>query len=179
VLFRSLLIDAFARIARRWPECKLTIAGDGEQRGQLQAQAAAMGLGDRVTFPGILRGPALGDLMRRHSVMVVPSLGHEPFGIVALEGLACGCRMVVANVGGLPEAVGNLAQMFPAGDVDALAHAINEALSAGRPDRRQVNDHLARFAPDRIGAQYLDLLRSMVSRRSPVGRAYADPQHEA
>jgi len=151
------LVEAFARIAVARPEVRLTIAGDGAQRGEVEAQVAALGLGERVTFTGIVRGEALGDLMRRHAVMVVPSVNEEPFGIVALEGLACGCRMVVSEFGGLPEAVGDQALLFPPGHAGALAKRLGEALDAPVPERVEVEGYLARFAPARVAGQYLEV----------------------
>jgi glycosyl transferase family 1 len=43
---------------------------------------------------------------------VVPSRCQEPFGLVALEGVACGCRAIVVADGGLAEAIGGLAVIF-------------------------------------------------------------------
>jgi len=158
------LVAAFAKIAGARREVNLTIVGEGAQRAEIEAQAAALGLAGRVTFTGIVRGMALGDLMRRHQVMVVPSVNEEPFGIVALEGLACGCRMVVSNFGGLPEAVGDQALLFPPGDAAALAARLEQALDAPAPVRGEVEAYLAQFAPDRIAAQYLAVMESVVRR---------------
>lgn len=154
----AVLIAALAELAQRWPDCRLTIAGEGEQRAALEAQAARLGLAERVRFVGAVRGEALGELMRAHAVMVVPSVAPEPFGIVALEGLACGCRLVVSEIGGLPEAVGGQALLSPPGDPAALAVRIGEALAMPPPDRAEVEAHLARHAPERIAADYLVLL---------------------
>ena len=44
--------------------------------------------------------------LNRHEIMVVPSRWNELFGVVALEGMACGCAMLVSDGGGLPDAVG-------------------------------------------------------------------------
>ena len=44
--------------------------------------------------------------LNQSEILVVPSLWSEPFGIVALEGLACGCALLASDAGGLPDAVG-------------------------------------------------------------------------
>ena len=49
---------------------------------------------------------------------------NEPFGVVALEGIACGCVVVGSSGGGLPEAIGPCGVTFPNGDVRALAEAL-------------------------------------------------------
>ena len=66
--------------------------------------------------------------LARHQVMVTPSHYEEPFGIVALKELACGCLPLVSERGGLPEAIGNHGSTFPNGDADALAGRLQEIL---------------------------------------------------
>ncbi|RYY43105.1 MAG: glycosyltransferase, partial [Sphingomonadales bacterium] len=82
---------------------RLTIVGQGPERSSLGALAAELGLADRVRFVGARTGAELRRTFAAHRVLVVPSVWEEPFGIVALEGLACGCEVVVARSGGLPE----------------------------------------------------------------------------
>ena len=155
----QLLLEAFAAAA---PSARLTIIGDGPERGALQACAARLGILERVEFCGVLSGKALAAKIGAHRVMVVPSLWEEPFGIVALEGLACGCRVIVANSGGLPEAVGALALTFPRGDRDALTRCLDQALGPDDcpPSGTDVAAHLAGFTPTRIAAQYLEVLHA-------------------
>lgn len=49
--------------------------------------------------------------------MIVPSIYNEAFGIVTLEGLACGCRCIVSDGDGLHEAVGKYGTLFIKGDI--------------------------------------------------------------
>lgn len=159
-----LLIEAFAKIAARSPFASLTIVGDGEERAALETEVRVHQLGERVRFTGPMVGSDLVDVMNAHQVMVVPSQSEEPFGIVALEGLACGCRLIVARSGGLPEAVGNLALIFERSDVDGLADLLSQALSPGDspPSAAQVADHLSKFTPKAIAGRYLDLFEEFV-----------------
>ncbi len=157
----NLLLEAFAR-ARAANGARLTVVGDGPQRAALEFQADRLGIADRVRFTGPLRGSEVWAQMRSHRIMVVPSTWEEPFGIVALEGLACGCRMIVAESGGLPEAVGPLALSFARGDVAGLADCLDRALSPDDqlPSDEAVTAHLAQFQPQRIAAQYLAILEA-------------------
>ena len=159
------LLQAFALVAGDWPDLGLTIVGGGPDRAGLERMAADLGIAARVDFAGILLGSDLADAMARHQVMVVPSVGPEPFGIVALEGLASGCRVIVARSGGLPEAVGSCAALFAPGDAEELAARLREAISA--PEalelRAAVKAHLRRFAPEVIGAEYLAVFRRMIA----------------
>lgn len=157
----SLLVEAFAKIAARQPQAHLTIVGDGDERDAIAVQITGRGLVNRVTLAGTLRGHALASEMQRHAIMVVPSITEEPFGIVALEGLACGCRMVIARSGGLPEAVGPFALTFARGDADDLAARLIEALGErDPPSPESVSRHLQQFRPAVIARQYLEALRS-------------------
>lgn len=102
-------------------------------------------------------------------VLVVPSLYHEPLGIVALEGIACGCAVIASAGGGLPEAVGPCGVTFPNGDVEALTRCIAELLD--RPERRETllggaAEHLAGFTAAAVARRYLALFEAAV-RREP------------
>jgi glycosyltransferase involved in cell wall biosynthesis len=157
----GILLEAFARAALAHPAATLTIAGDGPERQMLETMASRLGIKDRVRFLGDLRSADIAGTMREHRVMVVPSL-EEAFGIVALEGLASGCRLIVAETGGLPEAVGPCALRFPRGDAGALAACIERALGPDDipPPRAEVAAHLERFTPRLIAEQYLAVLGS-------------------
>lgn len=160
----DLLIEAFARSSTAC-QSHLTIVGTGPQQAALEKQAAALGIAGQVKFHGALAGTELAAVMQGHAVMAVPTRCHEAFGIVALEGLACGCSMIVADSGGLPEAVGPLALTFPREDVEALADCLDRALSPDDhpPSAAAVAAHLARFRPERIAADYLAVLEAAVS----------------
>ncbi|HJP83483.1 MAG TPA: glycosyltransferase family 4 protein, partial [Fimbriimonadaceae bacterium] len=95
----DLAIGAVAELRERGIETNLTIIGGGEEREALERQAAELGIQDRVRFTGPMQGEPLVAEINRHRIMVVPSRWKEPFGIVALEGIACGCA-VVGSEGG-------------------------------------------------------------------------------
>lgn len=142
------LVDAVAELGRRGRPVGLTVVGDGPERAALERQAEGL---DGVRFQGVARGPELAGLLRRHRVIAVPSRWDEPFGLVALEGLAAGCVPVVSAGGGLPDAAGPDAVVFPNGDVTALADALVVALDrAAGPDwpTAASAEHLAAHAPE-------------------------------
>jgi glycosyltransferase involved in cell wall biosynthesis len=101
----DVLLHAFARLLALRPDARLTVVGDGPQREPLEALAAALGCAGSVTFAGNQTPAAVAAILRTQRCMVVPSIGYESFGIVALEGLAAGCEVIVTRRGGLPEAV--------------------------------------------------------------------------
>jgi glycosyltransferase involved in cell wall biosynthesis len=96
------LIHAVPIVARRRPEAKFVIAGDGWYRDHLQWIANTTGHGWRIRFTGFIPDWDLVALTKSADVLVVPSV-YEPFGIVALEGMAASVPVVATQVGGLTE----------------------------------------------------------------------------
>ena len=154
----GLLLDAVKQVN---PKLQLTIVGDGPERPALEKQVIDLQLQAQVEFAGSRHGEELADLLRRHEILVVPSLWEEPFGIVALEGIACGCVVIGSAGGGLSEAIGPCGATFPNGDARALANAIQQLLGdPAERDRLRQNApaHLARFSPRQIAAAYLETM---------------------
>jgi len=97
------LLKAFPKVLESF-RAKLVIVGDGYLKQPLQDMAYQMGVGQQVYLTGFLDEQEKRALYSSADVLVVPSL-YEPFGIVALEGMASGVPVVVSNVGGLGEIV--------------------------------------------------------------------------
>ncbi|UUY04140.1 glycosyltransferase [Svornostia abyssi] len=94
----------------------LVIAGDGEQRADLERAAA----GADVTFLGAVSPAEVARLRAGAALALVPSRSAETFGLAAAEAMAAGVPVVGSAVGALPELLAPGAQV-PAGDPDALA----------------------------------------------------------
>ncbi len=97
-------IRAIPKIAKRFPEAKYVIVGEGWSRDILEAEARASGHADKIKFTGFASDIEVINLMTSADVLVVPSI-YEPFGIVALEGMATGVPVVASQVGGLAEVI--------------------------------------------------------------------------
>ncbi|MCW4016995.1 MAG: glycosyltransferase family 4 protein [Candidatus Bathyarchaeota archaeon] len=97
-------IRAIPKIAKRYPEAKYIIVGEGWSRDILEAEAHASGHANKIKFTGFAPDKEVIELMTSADVLVVPSI-YEPFGIVALEGMATGVPVVASNVGGLAEVI--------------------------------------------------------------------------
>lgn len=155
-----LLIEALAQLARDRLHPTLVIIGSGPQEPAVRAAAAAAGVDRQIEWVGPMWGEKLACTLSRHRVLVVPSLWNEPFGIVALEGAACGCTVVGSNGGGLPEAIGPCGRTFPNGDATALAQALRAALAGTTsPPVATVREHLRRHAPSEVARHYLDVFQ--------------------
>jgi glycosyltransferase involved in cell wall biosynthesis len=157
----SVLLEALAMLAPRGVRPRLTVVGGGPDESGLRRRAAALGLAHRVEFVGSLRGERLVKTLNAHRALVVPSVWEEPFGVVALEGLACGCVPIVARSGGLPDAVGPCGIVVPKGDAAALAEAIAAALADAPRCAALLSaarEHLAAHTRDQVARRYLDVL---------------------
>ncbi len=97
-------IRAIPRIASRYPEAKFIIVGEGWSRDFLEAEARSTGQRHKILFTGFVSDNEVINLMKSADVLVVPSV-YEPFGIVALEGMATGVPVVASQVGGLSEVI--------------------------------------------------------------------------
>ena len=124
----DVLLEAAAEYERAQPEGIVTlVAGDGQLRADLEAQAQRLGL-DSVWFLGNLPQEALCRLYNVADCAVVPSR-REPFGLVAVEAMACGTPVVASNEGGLPDFVNeSVGALVAANDAHALAEAVAEVL---------------------------------------------------
>ena len=97
-------IRAIPTIANNYPEAKYIIVGEGWSRDKLEAEARATGHSDKIHFTGFASDKDVIELMTSADVLIVPSI-YEPFGIVALEGMATGVPVVASKVGGLAEVI--------------------------------------------------------------------------
>ncbi len=161
----DVLLQALVQLHARGKMLQLTVVGEGPEETALHSLAAQHGLSKWVVFMGAKRGKELSALLQRHRVLVVPSVWPEPFGIVALEGLACGCVVVASHTGGLPEALGGLGLLFPPGDAAALADAIEgiwERPFEVLPDADRVAAHLSCHRREAIAQRYLAVLSEII-----------------
>jgi len=142
----------------------LTIIGHGPEEENLRALVRELSLDQSVTFAGQKVGRELVELMNHHEVIVIPSRWPEPFGIVALEGIACGCIAVGSEEGGLSETIGNCGMTFRNGDCQELADRLRTLLSDSQmreKSRAAASAHLERFRAQTVAQRYLALLREL------------------
>jgi glycogen(starch) synthase len=160
----NLLLIALASLPPAWAAIRLTILGDGPERPVLEKQAAALGLGHRVHFAGVASQERVASELRRHKILVVPSLYVEPFGVVALEGAACGCIVLGSDGGGLPEAIGPAGMTFRRGDPADLSAKLTQLLeNPANYEPSAILAHLERHQPSRIAAEYRDLFKQVLT----------------
>ena len=159
----DVLLESIAQLRSQGLHPQLTVVGSGPELAAMQVLADKIDINAQVHFVGSKSGTELAQILNDHKILVVPSRYEEPFGIVALEGIACGCVVVASGGGGLPEAVGSCGITFPNGDSAALGKVLEKLLRAPNEFNRIISSapqHLARFQPEAIASQYLNLFRA-------------------
>jgi glycosyltransferase involved in cell wall biosynthesis len=153
----DLLIRAFAEAG-----CGsgLTLIGAGPEEPELRRLAAKLGVDAR--FAGQLQGEDLVRELNRHEILCVPSLWEEPFGNVALEGMACGCVVLGSNGGGLPDAIGPAGLLFERANATDLAEKLRRLFTDSdlrNSLRSKAPAHLENHREEVVASRYLDILR--------------------
>lgn len=122
-------VDVFARLATRWPDLELRIAGEGPDLASLEQRAQALGVTERVTFLGPVAPQAVPALLAAASLVLLPSR-TEALPLVGIESALAGRPAVAMDVGGMSEAVldGETGALVPAGDIPAFASAVEALL---------------------------------------------------
>lgn len=157
VLFLGRLVqnkgcDVLIRAMASLPDTRLVILGDGPELGSLQALAADCAVSDRCEFRGWTPSAEVRKACKSSTVLAIPSLWPEPFGLVALEAASAHLPVVASAVGGIPDIVhhGRTGLLVPPGDVDALQHALASLLD--RPaEARSMGTLAARRCARRFG----------------------------
>lgn len=178
----DVLVEALGLLAADGLRPQLTVVGDGPEAAELQELARYRGVEGQIHFRGRRTGEELVEILNRHRILVVPSRYREPFGIVALEGIACGCLVVGSAGGGLGEAIGPCGWTFGNGDPAALARLLARLLrdpDATVPPAEVRAQHLASHTRSAVTSRYLDVLESVVRPRrgssSPIDVEREEP----
>ena len=125
----DVLLRAFETILAKLPQAKLVIAGDGEERGNLQRLSEELGIDHSVEFTGKISELAKIKLLKKAWVFCNPSM-MEGWGITTIEANACGVPVVAADVPGLRDSVQNphTGYLVEHGDAEAFAEKILKIL---------------------------------------------------
>lgn len=159
----EMLLEALAELKHQGMMPQLSIIGSGVEESKLRQKTNDLALAEQVVFLGSKIGEELVQILNEHQIMVIPSLWDEPFGVVALEGIACGCAIVGSEGGGLKDAIGSCGVTFPNGDVKALTKALFDLLT--NPDklstcRKNAESHLLRHKKAEVAKAYLQVIEA-------------------
>ena len=125
----DLALEALARIAKCLHGVRMTIAGDGPERGRLEQLADTLGLRSAVEFVGMVSPDRVQSLLAKSNVVLVPSR-REGLPVVALESASAARPIVAARAGGLAEMIVDkqTGRLVDVNDVDQLAEATVDLL---------------------------------------------------
>jgi glycosyltransferase involved in cell wall biosynthesis len=153
------VIEAMPALIKHHPDLHYLIVGgaspEGDNRAELEAQVARLGLGERVHFLGALPPDELKWPLSASDVFVLATR-NEGWANVFLEAMACGLPVVTTDVGGNAEVVCRdaLGTIVPFGDSAALQQALDDALDKTW-DRSAILDYARANQWDRRVAQLL------------------------
>jgi phosphatidylinositol alpha-1,6-mannosyltransferase len=139
------VIRSLPRVLSQHPDIIYLIVGDGDDRPRLESLAVECGVAKSVQFTGFVPAEELPDYFRLADVFVMPSAA-EGFGIVFLQAMATGVRVIAGNRDGSQDALcdGALGALVDPENCEELASAILAACD----DRARTGDRTTRFKPD-------------------------------
>jgi glycosyltransferase involved in cell wall biosynthesis len=146
-------------------KCNLTIIGDGNEMDNLKDLVNEYELNDYISFTGNLRGEELVKCLNKHKYLLVPSRWREPFGNVALEGMACGCLPFVSDGSGLVDAVGNAGIVFERNNIQSMYNEIEKFLNNSDLEqkiRNNVENHLKKHSQEYVVNRYYEVIQNII-----------------
>ena len=163
-------IQAMPRVLQVEPRARLVFVGAEESKygAHIRALSEQLDVEYAVNFVGFV--PHADRVLTGVDVLLIPSVGWESFGLVALEAMARHKPVIVSDTGGLPEVVehGRTGLVFPSADAQALAdqiiNVLNDRALSSRLSEAAFATLQARFTVDRMVNEYQTLLTERSSR---------------
>ncbi|MFT5049269.1 MAG: glycogen(starch) synthase [Chlamydiales bacterium] len=115
-------LEAAAKVLARMPEVEFLVSGEGELLDACRARCRELGIAEQVHFTGFVQAADVPQMYAESDAYVMPSVS-EPFGLTALEALACGVPVLLCRQSGAAEVLKSSVQ-FDHWDVDDLARKI-------------------------------------------------------
>jgi glycosyltransferase involved in cell wall biosynthesis len=139
---------------------KIAPIGPEREYNDAVFQPALKAAGASVEFLGELTGPDRDLLFADSFASLMPGSWPEPFGLVAIESLACGTPVVARRIGALPEIIRDGVDGFFGDDVIGMAYKVDRVADLDRAAIRA--SVLERFSATRMTDRYLDVYRKML-----------------
>lgn len=151
----DLLLKAWQKIGRQYPDWKIYMLGNGEVE-RYRKMSDGMGLSDSVTFTGYIVGKEKEDIFRKASILCMCSY-EEGFPMVILEAWAYDICVVTTPVGGLPDVLedGKNAMVFDFGNWQQLAEKLS-CLIDDEAKQRMLADFSRRFVYEHFSEEKIN-----------------------
>ena len=124
----TVLLQAAKRLKDMGASFEVKIIGDGPDRRRLEKLAETLNLNGLAQFTGDLRDSDLDRAVSKIDIVVMPSVWEETAGLSVIEQMMRGRVVIVADIGGLSEVVGDAGLKFATGDSQALADCIRKVI---------------------------------------------------
>lgn len=157
------LVTVFSELINEGYDFNLTIVGEGIDKKRIESFIVRNKLTSKVDFTGEVNHDEVKTQLQKHKIMIIPSKCNEAFGIVALEAMASGVIVLVNNVGGLIEAVGDSKYVFS--DWTDLKNMIINLINNDDLSIRQKHQfkHINNFSATNIADEYLDIFKNNIN----------------
>ena len=125
-------------------------------------------LGSNAKYLGFITNEQVSEHLKKASIMVVPSVWQEPFGLTALEGMCNGAAVIASKVGGMAEMLTGIGLLIENIDSEKLKKSINSLI---------VNEKLLKFYQDNSWKKYqynqTDIVKKQDSIRRKIFNSYS------
>lgn len=163
-----LAIKAFKEVKEKFPEVKMVFAGEGPQKANLVNLIKDENLEDSILLPGHIKNVA--KMIKNALFMIIPS-ENEPFGLVAIEGMALTKLVIASKTGGLQEIIENDKSGILMGDREpgAWSQTINYYLS--HPEKAMAlaeagyERYINNFTNEIMARKYFSLYQEVLNER--------------
>jgi len=159
----DILLRAASNLLEQSYAIELLLIGDGPERARLESIAAKPPLKGKVRFAGRVPPADLERQLSQATVVVVPSLSGEVFGLVVAENMLRAVPLVVSDLGAFVEVIGESRSVFSTGDVGDLTRRLKSLLDD--PEQRTAMGIAARhralemFSIEKMVGRHADLYR--------------------
>lgn len=164
----NILADALERIAS--DDWKLLVVGNGPEREPFTQRLKEASLIQRAQFTGAVNYEKMPPYFQEIDLLVVPTQTtariREQFGRVIIEAMASGVPVIGSTCGAIPDVIADAGVVFPEGDAEALATAIQRLLAGedlrrelARAGRERVEQH---YSWERVAGQMYELFREVL-----------------
>lgn len=165
------LLEAYARIADRFPEIELVLAGDGEETDGVKRRVADLGLGDRVRLPGYVHGLDKAHILLDARIFVLPTFEHEGLPNAILEAMGAGAVIITSRAGGIQEVVHSpdngiiLEDINPESIADALSRIIGDASYIAEVSARNRSVAWTHFEAHTVTRRFEDIYKEIAAEK--------------
>ena len=145
----SVLLEAAQQLRRSRRDFEVLLVGDGPLRPQIEDSIRRNDAGEFIRITGFLNGDKLAEVLNSLDAVVMPSIWEETAGLAAIEQMMRGRLVIVSDIGGLSEIVGDAGLKFPPGDALRLAEQMGKILEGSTK-----LPALGKLAQDRAGSLF-------------------------